>query len=393
MDADKEKTGRLYAILAAEPSGDLQAAALVPHLRKMDPEAKFFGIGGRKLREQGVELLCDTSCWGSIGPSEVFSRLPRIILAYYKLRRVLLQRRPDVVVMLDSPALFMRLAKFTKKHGLRSIYYFPPSAWSGSQRRMREIAARVSAIVCTFSRNYDTYVEAGVPVEYHGHPMVDVVKPRSREEALSHLGFSPDSPQRFVVLLPGSRLQEIRLMTPIFLKTARLLKKRIPDLQFLLPAASGQVYQRMQSMVTDESIHLIDGKAQDAMSVAELAVMTSGSVSLEAAYLNCPMVLAYRLNGFDAALGKFLVWIGLLKLKHIALPNLVLDETIVPEIIQDEVSPQRLTEEALTLLSDGPERSKMFTDLARVREALGTSPVVSKIAAFVAQFAKGEATP
>lgn len=388
MDANKQRTRRLYAILAAEPSGDLQAAALIPHLRELDPNAEFFGIGGRRLREEGVELLCDTSCWGSIGPSEVFGRLPEIAVAYVKLRRTLLKRRPDVVVMLDSPALFMRLAKFTKKHGLRSIYYFPPSAWSESPRRMREISERVSGIVCTFRRNYDTYVEAGIPVVYHGHPMVDVVRPRSRREALSNLGFPAESKQRFVVLLPGSRLQEVRLMTPIYLQTAKLLKQQDPDLQFLLPAASSQVYEKIQKMIDDESVHLINGKAQDAMAVSEFAVMTSGSVSLEAAYLDCPMVLAYRFNWFDAALAKFLVFIGLLKLKHIALPSLVLDETIIPEIIQDEVTPQRLVRESLPFLSESPQRNKMLSDLARVREALGASPVVSKIASYIADFAK-----
>ena len=121
---------RTYALCAAEPSGDLQAAALVPYLRKLDPGARFVGIGGSHLRHQGVELLCDTSCWGSIGASEVLTRLPRIVYEYYKFRREYAALRPDVTVMIDSPAVFMRLAKFTKAQGLKSVYYFPPSAWS-----------------------------------------------------------------------------------------------------------------------------------------------------------------------------------------------------------------------------------------------------------------------
>lgn len=374
---------RTYALLAAEPSGDLQAAALVPHLRQLDPEADFIGIGGRHLQEQGVELLCDTSCWGSIGASEVLARLPRIIVSYYLFRRRYAKRRPDVTVVIDSPALFMRFAKYSKAQGLPTIYYFPPSAWSTNLQRMKEIAGRVSGVVATFRRNYETYRAAEVPVQYFGHPMVDVVKRRPRNETLEILGL-PEG--RYVSLLPGSRLQEIRLMTPILLETAERLKAWDPGLQFLLPAASPSVYERLQDMCPAD-IFLFNGKAQELLSVSELAIMTSGSVSLEAAFLDCPMVLGYRFNRFDAALGRFLRWAGILKIKHFALPNLVLDETILPELLQEEVNPDRLLEEAKLLLREGPDRQKMLSDLARVREALGEGPVVSRVAEYVNQMA------
>jgi lipid-A-disaccharide synthase len=372
--------------LAAEPSGDLQAAALVPHIRKLDPEAEFVGIGGRRLEEAGVQILCDTSCWGSIGASEVLMRLPRIIFDYYyRFRPRYAKMRPDVTVMIDSPALFMRVSKYTKASGLKTIYYFPPSAWSTNHSRMREIADRVTGVVATFRRNYETYQAAKVPVQYFGHPMVDVVKRRPREEALQFLGVTEG---RYVTLLPGSRLQELRLMTPILIETARRLKEWDPQLRFLLPAASPRVYDLLQTLVPD-IIDLHDGKAQEMLSISELAIMTSGSVSLEAAFLNCPMVLGYRFNRFDIALGRFLVWAGILKLKHFALPNLVLDETILPELLQDEVTPERLFLEAKKLLPNGELREKMLSDLARVREALGAGPVVPKVAEYVYQVALG----
>lgn len=382
---DATRKGKLYALLAAEPSGDLQAAALVPHIRERDPHASFIGIGGRRLRDAGVEILCDTSCWGSIGPSEVVTRLPRIIFEYYRFRNEYAKRQPDVTVMIDSPALFMRMAKFTKAKQLKTIYYFPPSAWSTSHRRMREIADRVTSVVSTFRRNFDTYRDAEVPVEYYGHPMVDVVPKRERSDSLKELGLNEG---RYVTLLPGSRLQEVRLMTPLLLETARRLKAWDPNLHFLLPAASPQVYEKLQSLCSDE-VSLYNGKAQEMLSVSELAIMTSGSVSLEAAFLNCPMVLGYRFNKIDAALARFLIWIGLLKIKHFALPNLVLDETILPELLQEEVTPHRLFTEAQILLKPGPAREKMLADLSRVQEALGRGPVVSKVADFVYRSAQG----
>jgi lipid-A-disaccharide synthase len=376
-------TKRTYALLAAEPSGDLQAAALVPHLRKMDPDAEFIGIGGKHLEAEGVEILCDTSWWGSIGASEVLTRLPRIILQYYQFRRRYVERNPDVTVMIDSPAIFMRMAKFTRAKGLKTIYYFPPSAWSDNPNRMREIADRVTGVVATFHRNWETYKAAEVPVQYFGHPMVDVVKRRSRADVLSELGLKEG---RYITLLPGSRHQEVRLMTPILLETARKLKAWDPELTFLLPAASPKVHDKLQTMV-DGTALLYSGKAQHTLSISELALMTSGSVSLEAAFLNCPMVLGYRFNRFDAALGRFLIWAGILRIKHFALPNLVLDETILPELLQEEVTPERLYQEARLLLPGGTNRETMLQDLARVREALGRGPVVSRVAEYVYQTA------
>jgi lipid-A-disaccharide synthase len=374
---------RTYALLAAEPSGDLQAAALVPHLRRLDPEAEFIGIGGKHLEAEGVELLCDTSWWGSIGASEVLTRLPRIIVQYYLFRYKYAKRKPDVTVMIDSPAIFMRLGKFTRARKMKTVYYFPPSAWSDNPKRMREIADRVTGVVATFRRNWETYKTADVPVQYFGHPMVDVVKKRPRTEVLDELGL-PEG--RYITLLPGSRQQEVRLMTPILLETAQKLNNWDPELSFLLPAASTKVHEKLLDLI-DDSVLLYNGKAQQMLSISELAIMTSGSVSLEAAFLNCPMVLGYRFNKFDIALGRFLVWAGILKIKHFALPNLVLDETILPELLQEEVHPERLFEEARLLLPGGANREKMLQDLDRVRDALGRDPVVPKVAEYVHEIA------
>ena len=383
MTADK----RTYALLAAEPSGDLQAAALVPYLRELDPEAEFIGIGGKHLESQGVELLCDTSWWGSIGATEVLTRLPRIIVQYYIFRAKYAAIAPDVTVMIDSPAVFMRHGKYTRARNLKTVYYFPPSAWSDNPKRMREIADRVTGVVATFRRSWETYKKADVPVQYFGHPMVDVVKKKPRETVLEELGLKEG---RYITLLPGSRQQEVRLMTPILLEAARLLQEWDPELTFLLPAASPKVYDKLQPLVGDKAL-LYNGKAQEMLSISELAIMTSGSVSLEAAYLDCPMVLGYRFNRFDAALGRFLIRTGILKLKHFALPNLVLDETILPELLQEEVTPERLFEEAKHLLPGGSKRDQMLADLARVRKALGEGPVVPKVAEYVHRVATGTA--
>lgn len=364
------------------------AASLVPYLRAKHPSAVFFGIGGRRLREAGVELLADTSLWGTIGPFEVISKLPRIWLAYQKLKKELRIRRPDVTVMVDSPALFMRLAKFTRAHQLRSVYFFPPSAWSDSERRAQAIRARVDGVVCAFERQYRTYQRAGAEAQYFGHPMVDVVHRWTREQAFESLGLSPG---RYVSLMPGSRLQEVRIMTPIFLEAARRLRQEQPELTFLLPAASDPLYQKLQQMLEGTGVLLFNGRTQELLAASELAIMTSGSVSLEAAYLDCPIVLGYRFSPLDAWLGRLLVKLGLLKVPRFSLPNLLLEEDVVTELFQEEVNPERIVELARPLLEGGPDRQRMLDDLRRARHCLGQPPVVSQVAEYVASVAQGPA--
>lgn len=377
--------GRLYALLAAEPSGELMAAALVEQIRQREPNARFVGIGGRRMRAAGVELWEDTSTWGTIGPFEVLVRLPRIALAYFRVKRALLERKPDVTVMIDSPALFMRLAKFTRAHSLPTVYYFPPSAWSDSERRAQAIAARVTGVVCAFERQFRTYQRAGVPAQYFGHPMVDVVKQWTRDDALASLGLGPG---RYVALLPGSRLAEVRIMTPIFLEAARRLKDEFPDLTFLLPAASDAVYKKLQVALEGSGVMLFDGRTQELLAVSEVGIMTSGSVSLEAAYLDCPIVLGYRFNPLDAFFARTLVRLGLLKVPRFSLPNLILDEDIVTELFQEEVTAERVAGLARQLLSGGEQRERMLDDLRRVREKLGQPPVVSRVAEYVMEVAR-----
>lgn len=376
---------RPYALLAAEPSGDIQAAALAKEILKLDPKATFIGIGGQALKAAGADLIVDTSAWATIGPFEVFIKLPKIILSYWRLKSALASRNPIITVMIDSPALFMRLAKWTLKRGLKTVYYFPPSAWTDSSRRARSIATRVNGVVCAFERQYRTYRRAEIPAQFFGHPLVDVVQRRDRLQALQSLGLPPG---RYLAMMPGSRLQEVRLMTPIYLEAAKLLKTRFPELTFLLPAASQPAYCRLQQLLEGSDIMLFNGQAQQILSVSEAAIVTSGSATLEAAYLGCPFILAYRFNPFDAKLARILMRLGLMKVPRFGLPNLILNEDIIPELLQEEVTPSRLYAEIVELLEGGKKRQKLLKDLGRVREKLGTPPVVPKVAEYVLEVAR-----
>ncbi|HXE71222.1 MAG TPA: lipid-A-disaccharide synthase [Candidatus Nitrosotenuis sp.] len=373
---------------ALEPSGDLQAAALARALRQRAPDLELVGVGGEHLRAAGVPLLLEGHTWSVIGPTEAVFRLPDILLALPRYKRMLVAARPDLSVFIDSPAVHMRLARLCRRHGLRSAYYFPPSAWTTSSRRLRQIHQRVDAVIPTFAFSARAYEREGLPVAYYGHPLVDLfTPPPDREQARAELGLAPG---RYVTLLPGSRTQEVRLLLPLLLEVARRLRARHADLRFLVPCANAALERRIRRVAGGEpGVLLLSGQAGRAMAVSDLALGASGSVSLEAALVGVPLVLLYKLNRVDMMLARLLASLGLLRVRRFALPNLVLDRDVCPELLQEEASPQRIEAEALALLEDQEARRAMQADLARVRAALGRPGVIPRVAALVHHLASG----
>lgn len=380
---------RTVALMAAEPSGDLQAGALARALLQRDPNLCLVGVGGRCMVEAGVDLWMESHTWSTIGPGEALARLPGLYLAYRRMRHHLLRIRPALTVVIDAPALHMRLVGFLRRHGLRTAYYFPPSAWSRNPQRMRAIHSRVDGVLCAFQANAARYQELGLPVAYFGHPLVDVLRQApDADQARRELGLQGPA----LALLPGSRTQEVRHLLPIFLEVARRLRREQPDLEILLPCATPPLETRIREALaagSPEGIRVLSGNARLALAASRLALMASGSASLEAALLGTPMLLCYRFGSLDVALGRTLQALGLLRVDRFGLPNLVLGQDVVPELLQDQVEPERLAAEARRLLADGPERTRMLGDLSRVRQALGGPGVVECLAAVVDRLADG----
>lgn len=367
----------------AEPSGDLQAAALAAELQKLHPGLEMLGVGGHKLAQAGVKLIADSSTWGSIGPSEAVAKIPRIYLAYRKMRQVLLEKRPDLTIMVDCPAVHYRLAGFAKRHGLKTLWYVPPSQWARNPKRFRALHERVTSIITPFKYNADNYARLGLEVGYYGHPLIDVIgEPPSREEAQKALGVPAG---RYVTLLPGSRTQEIRYITPLLLQVAAGLKTENGDLQFLLPIASPALEKQLRARIPRPPawLHLFQGRAREAMAASVLGVMASGSASLEAALLGLPHVVVYKGSNLDWLIYMMLYRLGLLRVERFALANLVLQEDVMPEFLQEYATPEAVTREALSILQDGPKRQKLIRDLERVKRAVGEPGVVQRVARHV----------
>ena len=372
-------------MLSADPSGDLQAAALVEKLKQRHPDWHFVGVGGQQSKRAGVSLWADSSLWSIVGLTEALTRMPRFFFDYWKVRTALLRARPRLTIMIDSPAVHMRLAGVARKAGLRCVYYFPPSGWSTNPKRLHSIHERAEALIPAFAFSAEQYRKNGLPVAHFGHPLVDLCRPVERSLALERLGL-PEG--RYAALMPGSRTQEIRLLLPVFMETAR----RFPDFTWLIPTANPQLEQRVRRALPSPPpwLRIVPGGSREVMSVCRAGLLASGSATLEACLLNLPHLICYRLNPTDYKIARLLRFLGIFNVPMFGLPNLVMQAKLIPEFLQDEVNPENLASSLGPILADGTARDHALEQLARVRERLGPPGAVERIADFVEKMALGQ---
>ncbi|MCX8118809.1 MAG: lipid-A-disaccharide synthase [Desulfobacterota bacterium] len=354
-------------IVAGEVSGDLHGAHLVDALREIDPKVHFFGVGGDGLKGRGVQLLQHVANLSVVGISEAFRKLGTALRTLNLLKKAMVQERPELVILIDYPEFNLRLARFAHRKGIPVLYYISPQIWAWRPGRVRSIARWVTKMVVFFSFEVPLYRAAGVDVEWVGHPLLDIVKPTlPREEALQRFNLDPD--RRIIGLLPGSRKEEVRRHLPVMVATAHRLRREIPDLQFILPRAPGISQGDLYPYLRQASfqVSIVEGMNYDAMAISDLLITASGTATLEAAILQKPMVIVYKVS-------RLSYWIGraLIRVRHIGLVNLVAGEEIAKELIQDEAHPERIAKEALRLLNDPRLYAQTVESLRAVRQALG----------------------
>ncbi|MCR4783729.1 MAG: lipid-A-disaccharide synthase [bacterium] len=374
------------AIIAVEPSADLHGGNLVRALRVLNPNIKFVGIGGSCMAQANVHLWMRTTDMAIIGFGEALLHLHEYIYHYLIIRSKLLGIHPDLTILIDCPAINIRYAGLLRRYGYRSVYYFPPSTWTTSETRLRQIFGRTDLVICTFLSNAKNYRRYGMEVEFFGHPLADIPELKiSREEARTQLDVSGS----VLAILPGSRAPEIKYLLPIFLETADKLHDEIPGLQVLIPCATHNLYERIKEFTghSRSYIRLLAGQARLALIACDAALMSSGTASLEAAILGAPMVLSYKLCTLDAVVCRLLMRFGFLKIDHIGLPSLVANRRVVPEFIQEEVTSANILPHLRNFLQDTPERSLVKKELAAIRDSVGEPGVVDKIAARVYEMA------
>jgi len=360
-------------VSAGDASGDLHAAGLVRALRARRPELRFFGLGGAALEAAGVELVVHQRELAVGGLVEVLSSLGRIVAAWRRLGAALRTRRPALAILVDSPDFQIPFARRVQRAGVPVLYYVSPQIWAWRRGRARKLARRVDRMAAIFPFEPAFYAGRDLRVDFVGHPLVDPLRAlaerTSAQGARAALGLPAEAP--LVLLLPGSRRNELRHHLPLMLEVARRIHATHPGVAFALAVAPtlerGDVEARVREARLPPSLRLdlVSGRAHEAILAADVTLAKPGTVTVEIALLGRPLVVVGRANPLSAAIGRRVIAVP-----SLTMPNLVAGAPVVPEFLQDEARPEPVAEAVVALLA-GPARELALARLARVRERLG----------------------
>jgi lipid-A-disaccharide synthase len=372
-------------MVAGEASGDLHGADLLHALRAEMPDVAVFGIGGERLREAGMETVVDSSDVATVGVTEVAGRLRTLLRAYRGLVRRIRTEPPDLCVLIDFPDFNLRLASVAKRAGVPVLYYIGPQVWAWRRGRVRKIARRVDRLAVVFPFEPALYAGHLSGVEFVGHPLLDRVRVTcSRAETLRAHGLDPA--RRTVLLLPGSRETEVGYLLPELLDAVRRLAEN-GSYQFPLALAHTLSRPEMEARVAAAGlpVKVIEGDTYNLIAAADIALVSSGTATLECALLECPMVIVYRLGPLSYALARLLVR----GVSSVGMPNIVAGRAVVPELLQSRARGQYIAEAARAILDDPSRRSAMVADLREVRRLLGRGGAAGRAAAIAAEMLEG----
>lgn len=356
-----------FAMVAGEASGDLLGAALVREIKRHHPDARCYGIGGPKMIAEGFGSLFPMERLSVMGLVEVLGRLRELLGIRQQLRETFLADRPDVFIGIDAPDFNLALERSLKKARIPTVHYVSPQVWAWREGRLKKIRRSVDHMLALLPFEADYYQGHGVPVTFVGHPLADQI-PLQPDSHAARRSLGIDMEGSVVALLPGSRKAEVARLGELFLATARLLRKEIPDLRFLIPAANERRKQQLLPMLEgfpDLDVVLTDGRSSAVMAASDAILIASGTASLEAALHKRPMVISYRMAPLSFAILSRLV-----KVKHVGLPNLLSEQPVVPEVLQDEATPGRLRDEMLRALQDQEWRTTVTGSFVDIHQTL-----------------------
>lgn len=385
-DQQKLAVSGQVMIVAGEASGDLHGANLIRAMQARDPDLRFCGMGSRELEQAGVELLYDAAKLAVVGVTEVLSHLGDILRA----RRILIDRmhrqRPALLILIDYPDFNLWLAATAKKLGIPIFYYISPQIWAWRSSRVHAIKRLADRIAVILPFEQEFYARYGYTVDFVGHPLVDSVKPQmDRVEFLTKHRINPA--KKLIGLLPGSRKKEIAALLPDFLAAAELLAADNPDAYtFLIPQASTLTRSILEenglaAWTNRMDFRVISDDRYAMMAACDGAVAASGTVLLELAILGIPMVATYRISRHTYLLGRLLIR----HLEHFSLVNLIGGRVIIPELLQDEVTPGRIAQELKILLEDRQARTTLQAGLKEVQQQLGDPGASQRVATIALQ--------
>lgn len=370
-------------VVAGEASGDLHGGNLVQSLKQLQPNLKFEGVGGTHLQKAGLHTLFDIDRMGGMGIFEFVTTLWHHIKIFRALSKEIRRGRYRAAILINYPFFNLRLAKVLKAHDCPVYYFISPQVWASRRNRVHTIAETGKKMYVILPFEEPLYQEVGVDVEFLGHPFIDIVKPKySREEGFREFGLTPGSPT--VGLMPGSRMSEINYLLEDVVGAAQRIQKEIPDCQFLLPVADTidpqLIRDRIQTLEGTQAgrsldIKIVTGHNYDVMQCSDCLLIASGSATLEAGLLGCPMVIIYKIHPLTHFIFRFLT-----DIRIFGLINIVAEELVVPELLNEQVNPETIAAKALPMLTQPETNRALRNRLLQIRESLGEPGVVERIA-------------
>jgi lipid-A-disaccharide synthase len=368
----------------AEASGDLYAGALARALRAIEPDVQIAGLGGPQLEAAGGRLIADYRGIAVTGLTEAIAKIPRSWSTLRELVAAAERDRPDGLIVIDSPDFHFRLAPKIRRLGVPVIYYVGPQIWAWRRGRLNTIREFTDRMLVIFPFEEQIYRDGGVPVQFVGHPLVELVKTSAtRAEFLGALGLAASAPT--VAILPGSRSNEVSRILPDLARAAALIRRTVPSAQFVVaraPRLDGGLFDPMRVLT---SAAIVEGDTDTVLASSDVALTASGTATVQTALHDTPMVIVYRLSPLTYRLGRRLV-----NVTSIGMVNLIAGEKIVPELVQDDFAPAEVAREAVSMLTDRARAGRIREGLARVRARLGGPGASRRAAQAVMEIVRGD---
>lgn len=357
-------------IVAGESSGDILGADLIRALRARVPDVQIEGVAGPEMLAAGCKPVASVEELSVMGIVEVLRHLPRLLWLRRRLRRHFLASRPDVFIGIDSPDFNLGLEEHLRKRGIRTVHYVSPSIWAWREKRVSKVGRAVDLVLTLLPFEPALYQKHGFHAEFVGHPLADQAPLTiDKLEQRRSLHLPCDGP--LVALLPGSRNTEVERLGPVFLDAAQWLSEKLPELRFVIPAATNAlsftIKKQIRMLKPDLPVTVVDGHSREVMSAVDVALVASGTATLEAMLWQCPMVAAYRISGLTHAVVR---GCGLLKVPYVSLPNLLAEREIVPELLQYDATSEHLGAAVLKLLQDETARRAQLEAFRRITAVL-----------------------
>jgi lipid-A-disaccharide synthase len=355
-------------IVAGEASGDLHAGHLVEEIKKLRPRTSFFGLGGPKMKNQGVVLSCDLTKLAVVGFWEVLKKLPKFKKIFRDILKKTDEQKPDLAILVDYPGFNLRLAEELHKKNIPVVYYISPQIWAWGQKRIHLIRKVIKRMLVFFKFEEELYKNHGVPVSFVGNPLLDTVKTSMpREELLRQAGLKPGL--LTVCLLPGSREKEVKALLPIMLKCAKITTGYLDERVQFLVLRSSSVKEEIFLKEIDKyalRIKMLTGHTYDGIAASDFALVCSGTATLETAILATPMVVLYKVN--------FLTWFFIrlmIKIPYIGLVNVVKGKKIAEEFVQYDADPEKICDYVIPILHDKDKLARLKLELLSIKPLLG----------------------